>query len=105
MLKRSGPATTGATLQRSAWLRTAVMPEQYPPLDRDLRANVAVIGGGYTGLNAALRLREIGKDVAVLEAETIGFGASGRNGGQVVPGLKYDPPELITMFGAQRETH
>ncbi|HVQ70743.1 MAG TPA: FAD-binding oxidoreductase [Bradyrhizobium sp.] len=102
MLKRSGPATIGATPQRSAWLRTAVPPARFSPLDRDLRTNVAVIGGGYAGLNAALRLREMGKDVVVLETETIGFGASGRNGGQVIPGLKYDPPELIAMFGAQR---
>lgn len=99
---QSVQATIGLTPQRSAWLRTAVAAAQFSSVDRDLRANVVVIGGGYAGLNAALRLHEIGKDVVVLEAETIGFGASGRNGGQLIPGLKYDPPELIAMFGDRR---
>jgi glycine/D-amino acid oxidase-like deaminating enzyme len=73
-----------------------------PRLDRDLRADAIVIGAGYTGLNAALRLAELRKDAIVLEAEAIGFGASGRNGGQVISGLKYDPRELLQMFGDRR---
>jgi glycine/D-amino acid oxidase-like deaminating enzyme len=61
---------------------------------------VAVIGAGYTGLSAALRLGEAGRDVVVLDAMDVGEGASGRNGGQVIPGLKYDPDTLEGMFGA-----
>ena len=52
---------------------------------------VLVVGAGYLGLSAALHLAEAGRDVVVLDAEAPGWGASGRNGGQVIPGLKYDP--------------
>ena len=62
--------------------------------------SVAVIGGGFTGLSAALHLAEKGVDVTVLEAHEPGWGASGRNGGQVNPGLKHDPDEVEAHFGA-----
>ena len=59
-----------------------------------------MIGGGFTGLSAALHLAEQGVDVAVLEAHEPGWGASGRNGGQVNPGLKHDPDQVEKDFGA-----
>ena len=62
-----------------------------PALDGDERADVAVVGAGITGLSTALHLAEQGAKVVVLEAEQPGWGASGRNGGQVNPGLKHDP--------------
>jgi glycine/D-amino acid oxidase-like deaminating enzyme len=62
-----------------------------PPLDGDRRADVAIVGGGFTGLSTALSLAENGASVALLEAHEVGWGASGRNGGQVNPGLKHDP--------------
>src|SRR5271169_1802507 len=62
-----------------------------PPLDGDVRADVVVVGGGFTGLSSALHLAEKGAKVVLLEAEEPGWGASGRNGGQVNPGLKHDP--------------
>ncbi len=65
-----------------------------------MQADVAVIGAGYTGLSAALHLAEAGYSVVVIDAEAPGWGASGRNGGQVIPGLKYDPQTLRKMFGA-----
>jgi glycine/D-amino acid oxidase-like deaminating enzyme len=52
------------------------------------RTDVAIIGGGYTGLSAARALARRGADATVLEQHTIGWGASGRNGGQVLPGYK-----------------
>ena len=55
---------------------------------------MAVVGGGFTGLSAALHLAEQGAGVTLLEAGEPGWGASGRNGGQVNPGLKPDPDEL-----------
>lgn len=58
---------------------------RHPALAGDLRADVVVVGAGYTGLSAALELAEAGKDVVVLEAESVGWGASGRNGGHVCP--------------------
>jgi glycine/D-amino acid oxidase-like deaminating enzyme len=70
-----------------------------PPLDGDIRADVAVVGGGFTGLSTALHLAEKGVKVVVLEAEEPGWGASGRNGGQVNPGLKHDPDTVERNFG------
>ncbi len=84
----------------SLWTETAVAGEDYPTLDGDVAADVAIVGGGFTGLSAALHLAERGCKPVVLEAAEAGFGASGRNGGQVIPGLKYDPRELAAMFGA-----
>jgi len=60
---------------------------------------VVVVGAGYTGLSAALHLAERGAEVAVLDAAEPGWGASGRNGGQIIPGLKHDPDELERQFG------
>jgi glycine/D-amino acid oxidase-like deaminating enzyme len=59
------------------------------------------VGAGYTGLSTALHLSEAGRAVVVLDSNGIGDGASGRNGGQVIPGLKYDPDTLEEMFGAE----
>jgi len=70
-----------------------------PPLDGDRRVSVAIVGGGFTGLSTALHLAEKGVDVVVLEAREPGWGASGRNGGQVNPGLKHDPDDIETHFG------
>lgn len=71
-----------------------------PSLAGDARADVIVIGGGFTGLSTALHLVEKGARVLVLEAESPGWGASGRNGGQVNPGLKHDPDRVEADFGA-----
>jgi len=66
------------------------------------RADVCVIGGGYTGLSAALNLAEQGLDVVLLEAERIGFGASGRNGGLVGSGQRKEALEMESLFGPER---
>jgi glycine/D-amino acid oxidase-like deaminating enzyme len=65
-----------------------------------MRADVAVVGSGITGLSTALHVAQSGAAVVLLEAEEIGFGASGRNGGQVNPGLKPDPDTVERDFGA-----
>ena len=75
-------------------------PPDTLPLDADARADIAVVGGGITGLSAALHAAEAGATVILLEAEEPGFGASGRNGGQVNPGLKLDPDAVERAFGA-----
>jgi gamma-glutamylputrescine oxidase len=64
--------------------------------------DVAVIGGGFTGLSAALACAEKGLKVVLLEKETIGFGASGRNGGQLIPGLRWSMREIDEEFGRER---
>ncbi len=66
------------------------------------RADVCVIGAGFTGLSAALNLAERGMSVVVLEAERVGFGASGRNGGMIGSGQRKDVLELEAMFGLER---
>lgn len=71
-------------------------------LQGDLDVDVAIVGGGFTGMSSALHLAEAGLTVAVLEARHIGFGASGRNGGQVIPGLKYDPSDLRAKYGPEK---
>ena len=81
--------TQGAAHVDSWYLRTANPIPDHPPLEGDVRADVAVLGAGYTGLNAALHLAERGFRVTVLEAKRVGWGASGRNGGQIVTG--YNP--------------
>ncbi len=76
--------------------------EPQPELTGANRADVCVIGGGFTGLSAALAAAEAGMSVILLEAETIGFGASGRNGGQLIPGLRWSLRELVASFGFDR---
>jgi glycine/D-amino acid oxidase-like deaminating enzyme len=82
-------------LKPSLWAATAPPPVPTPRLDTDVYADVCVIGAGYAGLSTALHLAEQGTSVVVLEAREAGWGESGRNGGQVIPGLKHDPDELV----------
>jgi glycine/D-amino acid oxidase-like deaminating enzyme len=70
-----------------------------PALDAGTRFDVAIIGGGYSGLAAARQLARSGASVVVLERERAGWGASSRNGGQVLTGLKLEPAALVERFG------
>jgi glycine/D-amino acid oxidase-like deaminating enzyme len=83
----------------SLWERTATAPPATKQLDVSLATDVAVIGGGYSGLSTALHLAEKGIRTVLLEAQTIGFGASGRNGGQINPGFKLDPADAHARLG------
>jgi glycine/D-amino acid oxidase-like deaminating enzyme len=90
-----------ALKQSPYWWSAPPLPPSYEgPLPE--RMDVVVVGGGYTGLSAALRLAQSGASVVVLEKETIGFGASSRNGGQVLTGLKVPPRTLLKRFGRER---
>lgn len=86
------------------WEETAAVAAPHTPaLDGEAEADVLVVGAGYLGLSAALHLAEAGVGrVVVLDAHGPGWGASGRNGGQVIPGLKHDPDELEALFGHER---
>src|SRR5690242_19864235 len=92
-------------LAPSLWAATAPPAPATPPLQVSTNADVVVIGAGYAGMSTALHLAERGTRVVVLEAHEPGWGGSGRNGGQVIPGLKYDPDELEQMFGPERGKH
>jgi glycine/D-amino acid oxidase-like deaminating enzyme len=85
--------------RRSLW--QATMPALPDRRGRALpdAADVVVIGGGYTGINAARELARRGVAVTLIEAETLGFGASTRNGGIVHAGFKWGPRELIARYG------
>src|ERR1700761_5572190 len=89
-------------LAPSLWAATAPPAVPTPLLEGSITADVVVIGAGYAGMSTALHLAERGTRVVVLEAYEPGWGGSGRNGGQVIPGLKYDPDELEEKFGPER---
>ena len=95
-------SSASGQLPPSLWSATARPGASTPPLCENKHVDVAIVGAGYTGLVTALRLAEAGVSVCVLDAGEPGWGASGRNGGQVIPGLKYDPEELIQRFGEER---
>ena len=91
-----------ARFKGSYYEATAPRERERAPLKGDQRFDVGVIGGGYTGLSAALHLRARGLRVAVLERERIGAGASGRNGGQVITGQRVDQDVLEQKYGDLR---
>lgn len=73
----------------------------YPQLNEAIRCDVCIVGGGFSGLSSALHLIEAGYDVVVLEAARIGWGASGRNGGQVVNSYSRDIDVIEARYGQQ----
>lgn len=86
----------------SWYTATAIGAQPRPRLQESLRADVCVIGAGYTGVSAALHLAERGYKVIVLETARIGWGASGRNGGELFIGQRKHQHELEARFGAER---
>jgi glycine/D-amino acid oxidase-like deaminating enzyme len=81
------------------WLEGVTFPTADPAQPLPERVDVAVIGGGFTGLAAARALARGGASVAVLEARSFGWGASSRNGGMVLTGLKVEADQLIARYG------
>jgi glycine/D-amino acid oxidase-like deaminating enzyme len=88
-------------LSPSLWADTAIPAIPTPPLDTGRVVDVAIIGAGFAGLSTAFHLAKAGVDVIVLEAREPGWGGSGRNGGQVIAGLKYEPDQLEAKFGGE----
>ncbi|GIZ13741.1 FAD-binding oxidoreductase [Pseudomonas sp. NCCP-436] len=73
--------------------------QAYPPLDTEVVVDVCVVGGGFSGLNTAIELAQKGLTVALLEARKIGWGASGRNGGQLIRGVGHDVEQFESIVG------
>ncbi len=89
-------------LHKSLWAEAVSAAELNPPLEGGVQADVAVVGAGYTGLRAALTLAQAGSSVVVVDAGDVGWGASGRNGGQVNPMLPFNSPKkLLGLVGAR----
>ncbi|MFT5342530.1 MAG: gamma-glutamylputrescine oxidase [Paracoccaceae bacterium] len=85
----------------NSWYAVTANPqERFAPLRGAVRADVCVVGGGYTGLSAALHLAEAGLSVVLIEAHRTGFGASGRNGGQLGSGQRMGQDGLEALMGA-----
>ena len=90
---------TQGAFPRSWYAATAHERTPAPQLRGDAAADICVVGGGFTGLSAALHLAERGYSVALIEAHRVGFGASGRNGGQLGSGQRVEQTDLEKMVG------
>ncbi|MGA2919586.1 MAG: FAD-binding oxidoreductase [Candidatus Sulfotelmatobacter sp.] len=90
-----------ALQEQNYWLTTAEFPKTNTGQPLPERVDVAVIGAGFTGLSAARTLAKRGASVVVLESETIGWGASSRNGGMVLSGMKLGVNKLISRYGRE----
>jgi gamma-glutamylputrescine oxidase len=107
-VSRSGDASPGDSWQSPiapglSWYQATVGERpSYPALDGSQTVDVAVIGGGYTGLQAAFNLAKAGVSVALIEASHFGDGASGRNGGQLGTGQRWWPEEAEKELGFER---
>ena len=88
--------------EQNFWLTTVEMPMTDRASSLPETSDIAIIGAGFTGLSAAQTLAKAGAKVTVLESETIGWGASSRNGGMVLTGLKVGVNQLIAMYGRER---
>lgn len=91
-----------SALPRSLWASISPAAPVTARAASDQRVDVVIIGAGYTGLSSAIHLAQAGRNVAVIEAAEAGWGASGRNGGQVIPGLKIDPEDVVGLLGRER---
>lgn len=89
-------------MARSWYVATAAPAPAHPRLTGEVDADLVVVGGGATGLSAALHAAEAGARVVLLEGGRIGWGASGRNGGQIIPGLRKGAVELVAAYGPER---
>src|SRR6516165_2083108 len=92
------------SVPESLWAAVTPAGPELPELAGAQETDVVVVGGGFTGLSTALHLRDAGLDVAVVEAMEPGWGASGRNSGQVIATLsRPDPEDIIAKHGAAGE--
>ena len=89
----------------SYYAASSLPQPDHPPLQGEVRADVCVVGGGFSGLNTALELAERGLRVVLLEAHKIGWGASGRNGGQLIRGVGHGLDQFAPVIGQDGVRH
>lgn len=86
----------------ASWYAASSHPQpDYPALQGDLKVDVCIVGGGFSGLNTAIELAERGMSVALLEARKVGWGASGRNGGQLIRGVGHGVERFASVVGQE----
>src|SRR5580692_8434221 len=94
------PYDDPATPPQTVYAAAGGPPISAPPLTGDLTADIAVVGGGFVGISAALHAAEAGARVVVLEANEVGWGAAGRNAGQVSAyATKLEPWDVLRVYG------
>jgi glycine/D-amino acid oxidase-like deaminating enzyme len=99
------PYDDPATPPRTIYVAGGGKPINAPSLQGDLTTDIAVVGGGFVGISAALHAAEAGARVVVMETHEIGWGAAGRNGGQVpAHATKLEPQEVLRVYGPERGT-
>ncbi len=95
----SDPASIIGNFERSHWAQVSIAALPWPVLEGPHDTEIVIIGSGFTGLSTALHLLEAGKKVTLIEAQQPGFGASGRNNGQVIPTLtRLDPDMMVSQY-------
>lgn len=94
-------STTNAPPADTYYAATRNQTRNWPALEGEVRADVCIIGGGFSGVVSALELAERGRRVVLLEARQIGWGASGRNGGQLIRGLGHDLQRFTSSLGIE----
>ncbi|AJQ97329.1 NAD(P)/FAD-dependent oxidoreductase [Gynuella sunshinyii] len=95
------PSIHGNQHPDSYYFATLRYPQSYPLLQHSIDVDTCVIGAGFSGINTAIELADRGRSVAVLEARKVGWGASGRNGGQVLRGIGHDLEQFRNQIGEQ----
>ncbi|UCJ18395.1 FAD-binding oxidoreductase [Pseudomonas sp. MM211] len=100
MTARAHPPVHSAEHAPSYYAASTNLQVDYPPLQGEQRADVCIVGGGFSGLNTAIELAQKGLSVVLLEAHRIGWGASGRNGGQLIRGVGHGVEQFESVIGA-----
>ena len=99
-MPRQDFASAGATAHTASYYAASANPSpERPPLKGDLTIDILIVGAGYSGLSTGLHLVEKGYKVAIIEAARVGWGASGRNGGQLVNGLNASLQTIRKRYG------
>ncbi|MGL4713227.1 MAG: NAD(P)/FAD-dependent oxidoreductase, partial [Shewanella sp.] len=97
----SKPPVHSEQYPQSYYVDTAKEIYTYPQLEGNINADVCIVGGGFSGINTAIELAQRGMSVVLLEARRIGWGASGRNGGELIRGIGHDPAQFQNEIGTE----